>query len=76
MDAKSALYKSVETGFIDKSIDSNKIYRPELITNDKEKGKKVLSTIISELERCDEFWISVAFITSGVLPLYSRRLLS
>jgi superfamily II DNA or RNA helicase/HKD family nuclease len=70
MDLKSVLYKSVETGFIDKSIDSNKIYRPELITNDKEKGKKVLSTILSELERCDEFWFSVAFITSsGVIVL-------
>ncbi|MGL5149901.1 MAG: DUF3427 domain-containing protein, partial [Clostridium sp.] len=40
------------------------------VINDYEKGSKVLSDIISELNKCEEFYISVAFITSsGILPL-------
>ena len=60
-----SLLESIQTGFIDKSIPSDKIYRPQLLTNDHRVGKKVLWTIQQELEQCDEFWFSVAFITTG-----------
>ena len=46
---------------------------PQLLTNDKLQGKKVLTTLLKELrdlEEKDEFWFSVAFVTtSGVATL-------
>ena len=64
------LVKSLHTGFIDKFVHSNKDYRPQLLINDKSEGKKVLSNIIRELQKCEEFWFSVAFVTtSGVATL-------
>ena len=70
MDILQALSNSIQTGFVDQLIQSNKAYRPELLTNNSEQGKKVLSTIIRELEQCDEFWFSVAFVTTdGIAAL-------
>ncbi|EPY2272100.1 DUF3427 domain-containing protein [Clostridium sporogenes] len=67
---KNEILKANETGFINKLIDSNIALTPKLIVNDYSKGSKVLSEIISELNKCEEFFISVAFITnSGILPL-------
>lgn len=58
------------TAFIDCMYNSNLAYRPEFISNDHKKGKKVLASIEQELSNCDEFCISVAFITkSGITPL-------
>lgn len=63
---------SLLTGFIDKSLDSDALYQPELLVNRKIPRKKVLSTIIKELENCESFYISVAFVTkSGVTALIS-----
>lgn len=43
---------------------------PEFISNDSKKGRKVLTTIEDELQKCDEFIMSVAFITKGgITPL-------
>jgi len=67
---KNSLLQSLQTGFIDKSIISTAEYRPELLTNNKTEGKKILSTIDWELKNCDEFWISVAFVTtSGIATI-------
>jgi superfamily II DNA or RNA helicase/SOS-response transcriptional repressor LexA len=61
---------SLVTGFIDKSLDSDALYRPELLVNRKIPRKKVLTTILKELENCESFYISVAFVTtSGVATL-------
>jgi HKD family nuclease len=61
---------SILTGFIDKSLNSDILYQPELLVNSKIPIKKVLTTIIKELESCESFYISVAFVTkSGVAPL-------
>ena len=61
---------SLLTGFIDKSLESDALYQPELLVNRKIPRKKVLSTIIKELESCETFFISVAFVTtSGVAAL-------
>lgn len=59
------LRSGLEKGFVDKSILSNPLYIPELLINDRSKEKKVLSTILTELESCQEFWFSVAFVTSS-----------
>lgn len=69
---KEELSKSLQTGFIDRFVHSNKDYRPQLLVNDKSVGKKVLSTIIQELHKCDEFWFAVAFATnSGIAALFN-----
>ena len=56
---------SLQTGFVNKSILSRSDYHPELLVNQKLPPKKVLSTILQELETCQEFYISVAFVTTG-----------
>jgi HKD family nuclease len=62
--------ESLQTGYVDKTVLSDAIYQPELLVNQKAPPKKVLSTIIQELENCDTFFISVAFVTtSGVATI-------
>ena len=64
------LNKGFTTAFIDHSLNSNLAYRPEFISNNYRQGRKVLVSIEEELARCEEFCISVAFITkSGLTPL-------
>ncbi len=64
------LRKGFETAYIDGSVVSNSSLRPQFISNNYMEGKKVISSIEDELLSCDEFYISVAFITSGgVVPL-------
>lgn len=64
------LIQSIQSGFIDKSIHAKKEYCPQLVHNDKENAIKVLTTILSELQKCESFWFSVAFVTtSGVASL-------
>ena len=69
------LSKSIQTGFLNQTIYSGKDFRPELLTNNFKKGKKVLSTILHELESCDEFWFSVAFITTGGIATLMNTLI-
>jgi superfamily II DNA or RNA helicase/HKD family nuclease len=65
--------KSLETGYVDKSILSNLDYQPELLINQKNPPKKILSTIIHQLEHCNQFFISVAFVTtSGIATIINK----
>lgn len=61
------LQRGFETAFIDSSISSNLAYRPQFISNNHKEGRKVISSLEDELSSCDEFCISVAFITMGGL---------
>ena len=70
----SELLCSIQTGFVDKSIRSKHEYRPQLLVNDKKAGRKILSTLEWELKYCDEFWFSVAFVTTGGLATIINRL--
>ncbi len=64
------LKKGMETAFIDQNVSSNLAYKPEFIFNNFEEGRKVLSSLEEELLSCEEFSISVAFITmGGIQPL-------
>jgi superfamily II DNA or RNA helicase/HKD family nuclease len=64
---------SLQTGYVDKSISSNLEYQPELLVNQKNPPKKVLSTILHELENCNQFFISVAFVTTcGVATIINK----
>jgi len=65
--------KSLQTGYLDKYILSNIDYQPELLVNEKNPPKKVLSSILQELENCNEFFISVAFVTtSGIAAIINK----
>ena len=70
MDKITQLEKGLATAFIDAATPSNLAYKPEFVSNNHKEGKKVLSSIEGELLACQEFSISVAFITmSGITPL-------
>jgi superfamily II DNA or RNA helicase/HKD family nuclease len=72
-DIIQSFNKSLQTGYVDKSISSNLDYQPELLINQKNPPKKVLSTILHELENCNQFFISVAFVTScGVATIINK----
>jgi len=69
----SVFNSSLQTGYVDKSVLSNAAYQPELLINQKNPPIKVLSTILQELENCDQFFISVAFVTTeGVATLINK----
>ncbi|MCD7824982.1 MAG: phospholipase D-like domain-containing protein [Clostridiaceae bacterium] len=64
------LRSGFETAYIDGTVASNLAYKPQFISNNYKQGKKVLSSIEDELMVCDQFQISVAFITmGGITPL-------
>ncbi|MDD6646329.1 MAG: DEAD/DEAH box helicase [Firmicutes bacterium] len=59
-----------ETAFVDGNLASNAEYRSSFVSNKPQYGKKVISSIEDELLRCEEFQISVAFVTmGGITPL-------
>ena len=65
-----ALELSLRHSFIDKNLTSERKYQPALLVNDNKRGKKFLSNLLYELDTCDEFWISVAFVTtSGIATI-------
>ncbi len=68
------LQKSLITGFINKSIASDTELSPQLILNDKKGGTTVLSEILKELENCNQFWFSVAFLTTDGLSTITEHL--
>jgi len=63
--SKSELINGLQTGFVDKHIVAQNDFVPKILLNDKAEGKKVLSSIVNELNSCSEFWFSVAFVTAG-----------
>lgn len=69
-DKRSMMQSAFQTACLDHTVNSNLAYRPEFISNNYKLGKKVLVSIEEELQKCEEFCISVAFITkSGITPL-------
>jgi len=66
----SKLEQSLQSGFIDQKLPAFGEYLPQFLVNDKNEGKKILTTILQELNNCEEFWFSVAFVTTnGVATL-------
>ena len=64
------LEQGLTQAFVCGTTASNLAYKPEFVSNDYTQGKKVISSIETELRKCDEFFISVAFITlGGITPL-------
>ena len=70
MENVNELRVGFETAYVDGSVASSLTYRPQFVSNNYKEGKKVLSSIEDELLKCDQFQISVAFVTmSGITPL-------
>ena len=72
MKSDNVLYleQGLKTAFVDHNASSNLAYKPQFISNNYKEGRKVISSIEDELLSCDEFCISVAFITmGGITPL-------
>jgi HKD family nuclease len=60
----------LETAYVDDRFSSNLAYKPQFVSNNYREGKKVISSVENELLVCDQFQISVAFITmNGITPL-------
>lgn len=64
------LLNSLKTSLLNENIESNLNYQHKLLSN---KNEKIISNLRRELEQCDEFIISVAFITeSGVTMILEQ----
>lgn len=70
IDYNRELMEGFRTAAINMEYQSNPEYRPEFLSNNPRIGKKIFVSIEQELMCCDQFKISVAFITkSGITPL-------
>ncbi len=66
---------SLHKGFIDQRTSKTGNYRPKLLVNNPRNGENVLNTLLDELDSCESFIFSVAFITeSGLATLKSHFL--
>ena len=64
------LKQGLTTAFINQNTSSNLAYKPQFVSNNYREGRKDISSIEDELLSCEEFAISVAFITmGGITPL-------
>lgn len=68
---ENILMNSMRTSLIDSNIESVLSYQHKLISNREE---KIISLIRRELENCDEFIISVAFVTLGGVTMILEQL--
>ena len=64
---ENILLEALKTSSIDFNIDSDEKYQYELISNGEE---KIVTRLRKYFENCDEFIISVAFVTMGGLSLF------
>lgn len=64
------LKQGLSTAFINQNTSSNLAFKPQFVSNNYKEGRKVISSIEDEFLSCEEFAISVAFITmGGITPL-------
>ncbi|MGL5099589.1 MAG: DEAD/DEAH box helicase family protein, partial [Fusobacteriaceae bacterium] len=68
---ESQLMEGAITSLICDSVLSNFSYQHRLLSN---RNEKIITTLRNELEECDEFLISVAFITEGGIALILQQL--
>lgn len=68
---EKSLIESFKTSSINLNIESSQNFQHKLLCN---KAEKIVINLRKELENCDEFIISVAFITEGGLSLILEQL--
>ena len=71
---KDKLVNSLQTTFISSTLPSDNFTMPSLLVNDWHKGKKILSAISEELDTCEAFDFSVAFINDTGLACILQKL--
>lgn len=74
-NTQNQLLSSLRTSYLDKESLSDYNFQTELLINDYKRGTKVLNHMQRELIHCNEFMISVAFITEGGLTVLANQLL-
>ena len=68
MNNQIEILNGARTAFVDENSTSSANFRPRLLSNND--NSKIINSIRDELLNCDEFIISVAFITKGgITPL-------
>ncbi len=66
---KESLYK----GFVDRKHTRTGNYQPRLLVNNYRQNEDILTPLLEELDHCEDFFFSVAFITeSGLATLKSH----
>lgn len=73
LDVNDQLSRDTQFGFIDGSVEADKIFNPLLISNHEE--DTMLKAILHELSRSHSFTWSVAFITPGAVAMLKQALL-
>ena len=68
---EKSLIESFKTSSINLNIESSQNFQHKLLCN---KAEKIVINLRKELENCDEFIISVAFVTEGGLSLILEQL--
>ena len=69
------LEASLHKGFIDQNDGESGSFKPKLLINNTKKNENVLTSLLEELDHCQSFIFSVAFITeSGLATLKSHFL--
>lgn len=72
-EMENYLLNSFRTSLLNENIESNINYQHKLLSN---KNEKIISSLRRELEECDEFIISVAFITESGVTMILEQLKS
>ncbi|MBR3159110.1 MAG: DEAD/DEAH box helicase [Atopobiaceae bacterium] len=67
--------RSLQTGFMDREAYPSAPYAPKLLFNDKAVSENVLSALEVEFQHCEEFDISVAFVTKDGVTVLMNTLL-
>ncbi len=70
MDNQNDILEGAKTAFINETYNPANDFKPKFLSNNF--NHKVLNSIKDELQNCDEFFISSAFITLGGLTLFYR----
>jgi len=71
MFSLDALSRGIKSGLLEFDRSEQTDLSPGLVLNDRERGEKVLSYVLENLEQCKTFHLAVAFITtSGVACIH------
>ncbi|WP_205668810.1 DEAD/DEAH box helicase family protein [Alloscardovia theropitheci] len=71
---QSSLLESLQYGFMDAKMHSDKTYAPRILVNNPDEERYVISDIDDELRRCDAFYFSVAFVTQSGIGMIKTQL--
>lgn len=72
-DAYLEIEKALNSAFIENNNkDIKPVFSPAFLYNSKENKTKVITTLLKDLNECDEFLIALAFIKKSGLQLFKE----